>query len=358
MTPRIVIWPAAAIVGTLSAMLAAQALADRVAGIWLGILTALAAGLLGELARLIQLLHTRPDPRRLPSAIPADGRVHWVELVGARVTPNEVDPRLSRFEGWRTVGAEATHTGAFPAHRSRKPPTPPLLGKTAVVSIFEGADGKNWSSIEIARAYGALEKAGVWIENEARRFNQPVEFVLPTTYFVIDVDENQHADPAAVEIEFVPEGDHFGPFERDAETKTLIRLSKASTSLGFLDLSDWCNQTSARIEADVVVWLLHARRAGRSLAISHSKLDGVLIAVSYSRESSFPEPLASPPFSDPVTFAHELLHLFGASDKYGVPLDSFPTGTVTDRDVMRLSEHRLSRLRIDPRTADEIGWIA
>ena len=49
-----------------------------------------------------------------------------------------------------------------------------------------------------------------------------------------------------------------------------------------------------------------------------------------------------------MTVVHELLHLFGATDKYGRSLRDVPPGTVTSRDVMRLSETRLSRLRIDP----------
>jgi hypothetical protein len=63
------------------------------------------------------------------------------------------------------------------------------------------------------------------------------------------------------------------------------------------------------------------------------------------------------PRSDPVTYAHELLHLFGASDKYDVSsLQGFPAGSVTERDIMRTGRRRLDRLRIDPLTAEEIGW--
>jgi len=65
---------------------------------------------------------------------------------------------------------------------------------------------------------------------------------------------------------------------------------------------------------------------------------------------------AGPPFADPVTIVHELLHLFGASDKYNVPLARFPDRSVTDRDVMLLQYNSLGRLRIDPLTAEELGW--
>ena len=59
-----------------------------------------------------------------------------------------------------------------------------------------------------------------------------------------------------------------------------------------------------------------------------------------------------------MTVVHELFHLFGASDKYGIPLRSFPPKSVTDRDVMRLDSETLSRLRVDPATAAEVGWAS
>jgi hypothetical protein len=84
----------------------------------------------------------------------------------------------------------------------------------------------------------------------------------------------------------------------------------------------------------------------------------VCLAVCYAREASFTEPVVRAPGPDPVTFVHELLHLFGATDKYGVPLSEFPPGAVTACDVMRLDRTRLARLHVDPLTAAEIGWVS
>ena len=87
-----------------------------------------------------------------------------------------------------------------------------------------------------------------------------------------------------------------------------------------------------------------------------SLLPGVSLAVCYPRESSFPELLDGTARPSAVTIVHELLHLFGATDKYGRSLRDFAPKTVSSHEVMRLSETRLSRLRIDPYTAAEIGW--
>jgi hypothetical protein len=161
-----------------------------------------------------------------------------------------------------------------------------------------------------------------------------------------------------VEVAFQREGQDEGPLERHAVAKALIGMSRAAAQLGFRDAADLVAAVNQRIDADAHVWLVHPLRAGRSLAVplDHTELAGVSLAVCYAREASFPEPLTKPPYTDPATVAHELLHLFGATDKYGVPLRSFPAQTVTARDVMRLSQTSLSRLRIDPLTAEEIGW--
>ncbi len=274
----------------------------------------------------------------------------------------------SRWRGWPGSGPSQTrHDSRFrrfvalePAETPRaenRPPTsrtPPLLGRVVLISVFLGRDGCGWSDPEIAQAHASLLRAGRWIECEAIRWNAPVNIALADTYFLVDNDD----PPGDVEITFVPEGEDVGPFEAGAVTKALIDASRAARALSFRDAVAWMAQINPRVEADARVWLLHPRRAGRSLAVplDETELSGVSLAVCYARETNFPEPLTGSPWADPVTIVHELLHLFGATDKYGVPLRSFPPRSVTVRDIMRLNESSLSRLRIDPRTAWEIGW--
>ena len=140
--------------------------------------------------------------------------------------------------------------------------------------------------------------------------------------------------------------------------KAVIGATRAAVRLGFRDAADLFQAVEARVESDAAVWLIHPRRAGRSLAVprEESGLRGVSLAVCYARESSFPEPMVGPARTDPVTVVHELLHLFGATDKYGRSLREFAPKAVTPREVMRLAETRLSRLRVDAETAREIGW--
>lgn len=315
---------------------------------WIAFWTALVVvGLSGELVQALTSLRPLRGPVVPPGALPADGEVELVPISGARGEPNEQDPRFSSYRSLE--GEEAT--GPRPALGDMAPP--PLLGKIAILSVFLGRDGCPWSDVEIAEAQAAILRAGRWIEREAIRWEAPVNVAVADTYFETDEDE---ADD--VEMTFVPEGDGVAPLEARAVTKALVDLTRAASRLGFRDAAGWLGGINPRVEADVHVWLLHPRRAGRSLAIplDRTELRGVSLAVCYAREANFPEPLVGFPFTDPVTIVHELMHLFGASDKYGVPLSSFPAKSVSSRDIMRLNELSLSRLRVDPRTAWEVGW--
>lgn len=308
----------------------------------------LLGGLIGELVQALAALGAATSPGVPECALPADGRVEVVPIRGARGVANGCDPRFSAFAG--LDDPEPGTRKPLPRRRS----SPPLLGRVVMLSVFLGRDERSWTDREIGEAHAALLEAGRWIEREAARWNAPVNVAVGQTYFVVD-DET----PDEVELAFVSEGEGFGPLEARAVTKALVDTSRAAAVLGFPDTAEWMSQINARVEADVCVWFLHPRRAGRSLAIplDQTELAGVSLAVCYARESSFPEPLAGRrPYSDPVTIVHEMLHLFGASDKYGVPLNRYPPRTVSSRDVMRLSESRLARLRIDLGTASELGW--
>jgi hypothetical protein len=303
-------------------------------------------GLVAELAVLARELPRSAARPAIPAgALPADGRAELVPIASCRTEPNECDPRLRQF-----LALDATES--IPRARTR-PPSEALLGQVVILSLFLGKDGQMWRAAEIAQAYKSLLRAAEWIETEAMRWQAPVNMVVSDTYFLVDDDAKDE-----VEIAFQPEGEHDGPMEGDADTKALVAFSRAAARLGFADSAELVAQVAARIEADAWVWLVHPRCEGRSHAIPacDTALPGVTLAVCYAREASFPQPLTGRPYADPVTFAHELLHIFGASDKYTVPLQSFSQGQVTERDVMFLNYERLSQLRIDPLTASEIGW--
>jgi hypothetical protein len=345
MPPHRWIWLFGAVLGVLLVVAAGWLAHSPALAILLLLASLCASGLAAEVVRGLWASARGLDRPRPLHAVPADGRVERVEITGVRALANARNPGFGRFE--ELLPGET----ASPPHKARVAPV--LVGRVAILSVFLGRYGVSWSDDEIARAHEALTRAGKWLEKEAMRWLAPVNVVLASTYFAV---HDSNSDP--VEVDFVPEGDHRAPLEAHAASKALATFSRAAAALGFADAADMIDRISGRVKADAWVWLLQPRAAGRSLAVppSDTPWPGVSVALCYASEASFPEPLPGPPFSDPITFAHELLHLFGAKDKYGVPLHTFPRTEVTDRDIMCLYHNSLGRMRVDPRTAAELGW--
>jgi hypothetical protein len=289
-----------------------------------------------------------------PGAVRASSTVNIVSLVGVRKVANFRNRKFQRFES----GAELPVVDPPPhqlSSRTTRGQPPQLLGNWVMVSLFAGCDGRPWSESEIAGRLDSMLSAGRWVAGEASRYRMALALGVCDTYFAVEDDSTEE-----VEIGFAPEGDDIGPAEADQITKALILMSRGARQLGFRDATDMVERIAARLPGSRSVWFLHIRRGGRSLAIplDLTELHGVCLAVCFAREASFTEPIVKLPGADAATFVHELLHLFGATDKYGVPLSEFPPGTVTAYDVMRLDHARLARLRVDPLSAAQIGWVS
>lgn len=306
-------------------------------------------GAAGEFFHWLPRNRQRPAPSRRDDRL-ADGRVELATLDGFAAAPNPSDPRFRRFIG----RGELSGNRAGTARRNHDSTCPPLLGRVVIASLYLGRHGRAWTDAELAEAHESLLRAAVWLESQAQRYRAAVNLELLDLDFVTDDD-----GPDEIAIGFESQGDEVGPIEEDATTKALFRATRAAARLGFRDAPELFQTVEDRLRADVNVWLLQLREAGRSFAVPRDEHapGGISLAVCYPREASFPEPLTGPARVDPVTVVHELLHLFGASDKYGRSLKTYPPGAVTHREVMRLSEERLSRVRIDPATAAEIGWL-
>ena len=281
------------------------------------------------------------------STRPADGLVEFVAAAGVRVEANSSFPEVGRFGGFLDAGPHPS----VPIKPFRAAPS--LMGEVALWSIFIGRDGKNWSQVEIVDAIRATERAGLWIESEASRHEASVNVRVVATYFE-GLDPLEHD----VEVGFQQNGREMGPHEGNAEVQAIASASRVAQLHGFTDLIDLVQKVQSRVPADRHAWILHVRREGQSFAVvpADSPIPGLSLAYCYVRETSFSGVLGRFGLVDAVTIAHELLHLFGASDKYGVPLSEFPPGSVGPKDVMRLNYERLSQLRVDPLTALEVGW--
>lgn len=305
-------------------------------------------GTFGDIVERLRNWRGRRKPEIPPFEVsPADGAIGLPQPDGMIARPNRSDPRFLEF-----TSLDATETVRPPGRSSGR--TPPLLGRVAFVSLFLGRDGRRWKDIEIARTLAALIRTGEWIESEARRWNAAVNIEVASVYFnAVDPESEGPVALGMVSEEFQQE-----LMDSDAEVRLVASASRAAAEIGFHDVGDLALQVAGRLQADSVIWFVHPRSVGRSFVVPEKDtgMRGVSMAICYAQEDDLPGPLVGSPYADPSTFAHEALHLFGASDKYGVSLTEFPPGTVTEFDIMRLDFETLSRLRIDPATASEIGW--
>ena len=320
---------------------------DRLAWAFFGGLLSMA--FLGEIVAGIKESRSyRKKTGILQDTSAADGIVEVTIIPAVTAKANTRDPRFREF-----IALESQATPARIRARANGK-VQPLLGRVTFASLFLGREGKGWLDDEIARTQAALIRTGLWIENEAKRWGAAINVEVADVYFkAIDPRTDEPIALAMVSEEFQEE-----LMDSDAEVRLVTSASRAAAKLGFHDIGDLARQVANRLQTDSVVWFLHPRSAGRSFVVSEQEtgMRGVSLAICYAREDDLPGPLVGSAFADPSTFAHEALHLFGASDKYGIPLSQFPEASVTERDIMRLGEDRLPRLRIDPATASEIGW--
>ena len=307
-------------------------------------------GLFALLAEVVGFPHTAatPIPARSSPRVEGEGSASPILV---REVEGQANPAI---EGYQRFLRLSDAPGVFTKVERLSIESPRLVGRVVLVSLFIGRDGREWNDDEVAQGLEAIERSARWIEHEAGRYGVGVRIGLAQTYFQVRDDEED-----LVEVSFADEAEDVGPMEARATAKAISAMSRAAAQLGFADAVDLIGRIGSKIDADSTAWLIHFRRSGRSITIpsAESDIDGVGIAVCYSKESSFPEPLTGAGRIDPTTVAHELLHLYGSSDKYGVALGSFPKGSVTSKDVMRLNHARLFRMTIDPLTAQELGWI-
>ncbi|WP_337174347.1 hypothetical protein [Paludisphaera sp.] len=273
-----------------------------------------------------------------------------VELPFERTEANPDNPRHSRYVG---PFRDEDRTPDRPGMPWRRTPCPPLRGRVVLVSLFVGADGRGWSDAEVARHLASLGRAARWMEEEAGRYGVEAGVGIADVYFAVEGETAEEVD-----ILVAQSGGEVGLFEANMGVRAITLMSRAAAALGFRDAVDFVQEVAARLPGATVAWLLHLRLAGRSYAVplDHTDLEGISLAFCHARQANFTEPLIRPPAPRAAVMAHEVLHLFGAQDKYGWPLSHF-RGGVTHSDVMRLESERLSDLSVDPLTASELGWL-
>lgn len=293
-------------------------------------------------------------------------RLGLLEALGLALAPagDQIMTALTMFLVWavieggivvfRVIGRDGSGwTSASPRE------VPRLRGEVVVASLFAGAYGRDWSDEEVARARAALARALGWIEAEARAWGVEVKIDGEGEVFRGASPPGMAVEPVAL-TRASQEWEEW-LMEADEPTRDFAHASRSAATIGrrdFIALAEEVRQR--RGDASAVVWIFHPLRQGQpyALATDHSPIAGVALAVCPALDDSQSGPLLGEAAPDSATYAHELLHLFGATDKYGTALSRFDRSMVSSRDVMRDGFGSLSAMRIDALTARELGWDA
>jgi hypothetical protein len=217
-----------------------------------------------------------------------------------------------------------------PVDRPHSPPEPAesrLLGRVVMASVFLGRDGRAWQPEEIRSVIRALERAVTWLVSEADAWGASVRFEI-LREVAIGTDASPRRPHA---LEYGLQENESTLFDAEESSELLRAASVVAARLGFRDFPTLAAVIAARLGADHVVWFLHNLSQGQShyLDPAHTGVPGLRVAACYAREDEPATHWAGPVFADPATYVHELLHAFGATDKYGGSTRRYPRGEVS-----------------------------
>lgn len=209
-----------------------------------------------------------------------------------------------------------------------------LRGKVVVQHVFLGDRHSSWTNFEKQRVKHKVREAYEFISLHARRFDEKIEFV---DEFAKDIKLtgriplDAHADPRWTEYAI-------GLGKDGSASQTVSRISEEQ-------------------KADSVVICLHVNKPALSYNLAYYKN----VTRCYEAErmvcfTSYPDGRET----SSATYAHEILHLFGAGDLY------FPYDRTTERkndaarmfpnDIMFRVDYDIYQLNVGAFSAYRIGW--
>lgn len=208
-------------------------------------------------------------------------------------------------------------------------------GKVLIAEIFVDDLDSGWSSDEIQEVGRRMDAAAQFVIMQGKGFNEEISVA--------------RIEPARIRWEQAV------PLDSTAHpgwTEKLIRRASGLSAVA------WTQQLKEEKKVDSVLICLHVDKA----ALSYNLAYYTSIAEEFMAErmicfTRYPDGRAT---AD-ATYAHEILHLFGAGDLY------FPYDATADRmreaqvqfpnDVMLRVDYDLSQLNVGEFTAYRVGWL-
>lgn len=209
-----------------------------------------------------------------------------------------------------------------------------LSGKVGICHIFCFDDESYWQRRETNRALALVDHALRFIQNQSRLHHQPLEFVQQTI------------GPVKIERRISTDAN-----TRPVWTEDVIDLASGHSGRALVQ------RLRDELAADNVLICLHVNKSALSYNLAyydnvHAKFNAERM-VCFARYPDGRETAAA-------TYAHEVLHLFGAGDLY-FPYDATPArklraAKLFPNDVMYRVDYNMTELNIGPFTAFRVGW--
>jgi hypothetical protein len=209
-----------------------------------------------------------------------------------------------------------------------------LTGRVLLVHLYVAAPQSSWDGIDHREVRRRMRAALRFVRREAERYERQVKFL---------------------KVEMHAKYDKVIPTELGADpdwTQQVVKMVAEETPNALVD------RLRREHKADHVLLVFHVNKSARSHNLTYS--DGIDEAyraervVCFTRYETDAETAAA-------TYAHEILHGFGAGELY-FPYDKSKVrarlaGRMFARDVMYRVEYQLDELEIGPYTAYRIGWL-
>lgn len=183
-----------------------------------------------------------------------------------------------------------------------------LTDPTVLVSVFlnDAAHGQTWTAEERAAATGQLQLAVDWINDQAAAYGKTAQLIC---------DRTADGSDAALTRSYLVQSTLRGGRNSDESADFLEEMDALCESLA-------TDSSLAAYGAKQIGFLFFMPLSGTSFTMAHYADDGEYFYYEYSclyKTDAYTDGEAE----SPATYAHEILHLFGAPDLYEGSGDAF-----------------------------------
>ena len=246
------------------------------------------------------------------------------------IPPVNLRPPVPAPSAFGDKGLKSNH-----ASRRDRGSAKTLSGSVCLYSIFVSDKASSWSENEKAEVQGRMEAAAGFLVAQAGRYGVSVKFVQVT----------------AGDVNF-PKGAPTDVFANPAWTEEVLKLATGKSGSQFAGfLKEKHNVQHAGL-------FLHVNKAATSYNLSYyANVDPTYAAeraVMYTRYADM-QPTAA------ASYAHEILHIFGAGELY-FPFDKDEKRAemakrLWPNEIMYMVDYKIRKLTVGPYTAYRVGWV-